>query len=144
MRQWQQDGVTLTGHTGELWGPVAGRHPVCTHQQLGGGGARQLGPARCLVCCLVCCPSAPCSLPTHHLPPTGTRLGADVAWAPSFGPPACLPAPHLLCDPSHPLPSDWVRDVAWAPNFGLPMSTLASAGQDGKVFIWTERQEGVC
>ena len=38
--------------------------------------------------------------------------------------------------------ADWVRDVAWAPNFGLPMNTLASAGQDGKVFIWTERQEG--
>lgn len=38
--------------------------------------------------------------------------------------------------------ADWVRDVAWAPNFGLPMNTIASAGQDGKVFIWTERQEG--
>lgn len=38
--------------------------------------------------------------------------------------------------------TDWVRDVAWAPNFGLPMNTIASAGQDGKVFIWTERQEG--
>ena len=38
--------------------------------------------------------------------------------------------------------SDWVRDVAWAPNFGLPASTIASAGQDGKVFIWNERQEG--
>ena len=39
-------------------------------------------------------------------------------------------------------PVDWVRDVAWAPNFGLPMATLASAGQDGKVVIWSERQEG--
>lgn len=38
--------------------------------------------------------------------------------------------------------TDWVRDVAWAPNFGLPSNTLASAGQDGKVFIWNERQEG--
>ncbi len=28
---------------------------------------------------------------------------------------------------------DWVRDVAWAPNLGLPKSTIASAGQDGKV-----------
>ena len=37
---------------------------------------------------------------------------------------------------------DWVRDVAWAPNLGLPKNTLASAGQDGKVIIWTERQEG--
>ncbi|KAL4419360.1 hypothetical protein ABPG77_001587 [Micractinium sp. CCAP 211/92] len=38
--------------------------------------------------------------------------------------------------------TDWVRDVAWAPSFGLPMNTLASAGQDGKVMVWTERQEG--
>jgi protein transport protein SEC13 len=38
--------------------------------------------------------------------------------------------------------SDWVRDVAWAPNLGLPMSTIASAGQDGKVYVWTERSEG--
>lgn len=29
--------------------------------------------------------------------------------------------------------SDWVRDVAWAPNLGLPFSTIASAGQEGKV-----------
>lgn len=35
-----------------------------------------------------------------------------------------------------------MRDVAWAPSFGLPMNTLASAGQDGKVMVWTERQEG--
>ena len=35
--------------------------------------------------------------------------------------------------------SDWVRDVAWAPNLGMPMNTMASAGQDGKVIIWTEQ-----
>lgn len=38
--------------------------------------------------------------------------------------------------------TDWVRDVAWAPNFGLPHNTIASAGQDGKVLVWNERQEG--
>jgi protein transport protein SEC13 len=37
--------------------------------------------------------------------------------------------------------SDWVRDVAWAPNLGLPGNILASAGQDGKVLIWSESQE---
>ncbi len=35
--------------------------------------------------------------------------------------------------------TDWVRDVAWAPNLGMPMNTIASAGQDGKVVIWTEQ-----
>lgn len=35
--------------------------------------------------------------------------------------------------------TDWVRDVAWAPNLGMPMNTIASAGQDGKVIIWTEQ-----
>lgn len=35
--------------------------------------------------------------------------------------------------------TDWVRDVAWAPNVGMPMNTIASAGQDGKVLIWTEQ-----
>ncbi len=35
--------------------------------------------------------------------------------------------------------SDWVRDVAWAPNLGMPMNTIASAGQDGKIIIWTEQ-----
>ena len=62
----------------------------------------------------------------------------------------CLPVEFCgltcRCLPSCPAPpcpcADWVRDVAWAPNFGLPMNTLASAGQDGKVLIWTERQEG--
>ena len=38
--------------------------------------------------------------------------------------------------------SDWVRDVAWAPSLGLPASTLASAGQDGRVFIWSETAPG--
>lgn len=39
--------------------------------------------------------------------------------------------------------TDWVRDVAWAPNLGLPSSTVASAGQDGKVIIWNESAPGV-
>lgn len=38
--------------------------------------------------------------------------------------------------------SDWVRDVAWAPSLGLPGSTIASAGQDGRVVVWSERSEG--
>lgn len=38
---------------------------------------------------------------------------------------------------------DWVRDVAWAPSLGLPMNTIASASQDGKVFIWSEDAPGV-
>lgn len=38
--------------------------------------------------------------------------------------------------------SDWVRDVAWAPNLGLPMSTIASAGQDGRLVAWAEREDG--
>lgn len=38
--------------------------------------------------------------------------------------------------------SDWVRDVAWAPNLGMPANTLASAGQDGRVFIWAEQAGG--
>jgi protein transport protein SEC13 len=37
--------------------------------------------------------------------------------------------------------TDWVRDVAWMPNLGLPCSTLASAGQDGKVLVWSESRE---
>lgn len=36
--------------------------------------------------------------------------------------------------------TDWVRDVAWSENLGLPMNTIASAGQDGKVFIWTQSE----
>ena len=38
--------------------------------------------------------------------------------------------------------SDWVRDVAWAPNLGMPANTIASAGQDGKVLIWTQSEPG--
>lgn len=38
--------------------------------------------------------------------------------------------------------SDWVRDVAWAPNLGLPKNTIASAGQDGQVFVWMEKAAG--
>ena len=38
--------------------------------------------------------------------------------------------------------ADWVRDVAWAPNLGLPANTLASAGQDGRVFVWAEQAGG--
>lgn len=37
--------------------------------------------------------------------------------------------------------NDWVRDVAWAPNLGLPSNTLASAGQDGLVLIWSEGRD---
>jgi protein transport protein SEC13 len=36
--------------------------------------------------------------------------------------------------------SDWVRDVAWAPNLGMPRNTIASAGQDGKVLVWTQSE----
>lgn len=38
--------------------------------------------------------------------------------------------------------SDWVRDVAWAPGLGLPGSTIASAGQDGRLIAWAEREDG--
>ena len=38
--------------------------------------------------------------------------------------------------------SDWVRDVAWAPSLGLPMNTIASAGQDGRLIAWTEKDDG--
>jgi WD40 repeat protein len=34
--------------------------------------------------------------------------------------------------------ADWVRDVAWAPISGLPYNMIASAGEDGKVLVWTE------
>jgi len=36
-----------------------------------------------------------------------------------------------------------VRDVAWAPNLGLPKNTVATASQDGTVYIWTEGLDGV-
>jgi len=32
---------------------------------------------------------------------------------------------------------DWVRSVAWAPGLGLDGDVIASAGQDGMVFVWT-------
>jgi protein transport protein SEC13 len=38
--------------------------------------------------------------------------------------------------------TDWVRDVAWAPNLGLPRSVVASGGQDGQVFAWSEKPAG--
>lgn len=38
--------------------------------------------------------------------------------------------------------SDWVRDVAWAPNLGMQQSTIASAGQDGRLIAWSELDDG--
>ncbi|GIM16627.1 hypothetical protein Vretimale_19194 [Volvox reticuliferus] len=38
--------------------------------------------------------------------------------------------------------TDWVRDVAWAPSLGLPKNTIASASQDGQVFVWSEGLSG--
>jgi len=38
--------------------------------------------------------------------------------------------------------TNWVRDVAWAPNIGMPRSTIASASEDGKVFIWSQAADG--
>jgi len=38
--------------------------------------------------------------------------------------------------------TDWVRDVCWSVNMGLPMNTIATCGQDGKVFIWTQGEPG--
>ena len=44
--------------------------------------------------------------------------------------------------------TEWVRDVAFAPSLASPSSSastsspvLASAGQDGKVFVWSESRE---
>lgn len=37
---------------------------------------------------------------------------------------------------------DWVRDCAWAPNLGMPRDTIASAGQDGRVYIWSHSDAG--
>lgn len=37
--------------------------------------------------------------------------------------------------------SDWVRDVAWAPNSGMPCNTVASCGEDGKVFVHTQNTQ---
>lgn len=44
---------------------------------------------------------------------------------------------------SPPAHADWVRDVAWAPSVGLASSTIASAGEDKTVSIWTEDARGV-
>ncbi|KAL6778869.1 SEC13 [Auxenochlorella protothecoides x Auxenochlorella symbiontica] len=38
--------------------------------------------------------------------------------------------------------ADWVRDVAWAPALGAPGATLATAGQDGRVYVWSEAAPG--
>lgn len=35
-----------------------------------------------------------------------------------------------------------VRDVAWAPSVGLARAMIASAGQDRRVFVWTQNDEG--
>lgn len=37
---------------------------------------------------------------------------------------------------------DWVRDACWSVNMGLPMNTVATCGQDGLVFIWTQNEPG--
>jgi protein transport protein SEC13 len=36
--------------------------------------------------------------------------------------------------------TDWVRDVAWAPSIGLPRSIIATAGQDRRVYLFTQAQ----
>ena len=98
---------------------AAGRRDADGAHRCAGRGAR-----RCCTCCTTCT-AAPSRVPSV-IPPLP-------------------PSAHIhLAHPSHlaHTPADWVRDVAWAPNFGLPMNTLASAGQDGKVIVWTERQEG--
>ena len=58
------------------------------------------------------------------------RKGGDGRWTPDGAP---LTA-H----------GDWVRDVAWAPSLAAASggATLATAGQDGRVFIWTEAAPG--
>eukprot|EP00184_Porphyridium_aerugineum_P004551 CAMPEP_0184694650 /NCGR_PEP_ID=MMETSP0313-20130426/2529_1 /TAXON_ID=2792 /ORGANISM="Porphyridium aerugineum, Strain SAG 1380-2" /LENGTH=324 /DNA_ID=CAMNT_0027152971 /DNA_START=106 /DNA_END=1077 /DNA_ORIENTATION=- len=100
-------------------------------------------------------------MPTH-------ALGANsVSWAPSINPSAlwnqanATPPPKTLvtggCDnlvsiwkynetagkwerDGEPLQkhTDWVRSVAWAPSLGLAASTIASAGQDRRVVLWTK------
>uniref|UniRef100_A0A7S0YNX3 Protein transport protein SEC13 n=1 Tax=Polytomella parva TaxID=51329 RepID=A0A7S0YNX3_9CHLO len=103
-----------------------------------------------------------------HKIPNAHRVGCtSVSWAPSYASSALLsgaapsaPAKRLVsagCDncvriwkcsletgvweaeealKAH---TDWVRDVAWAPASGTTRSTIASAGQDGQVFIWREK-----
>jgi len=34
--------------------------------------------------------------------------------------------------------TEWIRSVAWAPNVGLPTATIASAGQDGDIVVWSK------
>lgn len=54
---------------------------------------------------------------------------ADGAWV--------ADGPGLVGGHSH-----WVRDVAWAPALGASGATIATAGQDGKVLIWTQSPAG--
>jgi protein transport protein SEC13 len=51
-------------------------------------------------------------------------------------------AGQWTCEATLSAHGDWVRDVAWSENMGLPMNTIASCGQDGKVFIWTQGAPG--
>ena len=51
-------------------------------------------------------------------------------------------AGQWTCEATLSAHTDWVRDVAWSENMGLPMNTIASCGQDGKVFIWTQGAPG--
>ena len=37
---------------------------------------------------------------------------------------------------------DWVRDVAWRPNVGIPSHTVASAGEDKTVVIYSQEMDG--
>jgi protein transport protein SEC13 len=74
-----------------------------------------------------------------------------------------VPCPHAACRPPTRAPcaqvwkcadgvwseqerlpghTDWVRDVAWAPGLGLSRSTVASGGQDGQVYVWSEKPAG--
>ena len=56
------------------------------------------------------------------------ELGEDNEWSHA----AEQPQPS-----GEPLHTDWVRDVAWAPS-PLPVNTIASAGEDKKVYIFTQ------
>ena len=40
------------------------------------------------------------------------------------------------------LTPDWVRDVSWAPNVASPGNIVASCGEDQKVYIWKENENG--
>jgi protein transport protein SEC13 len=54
----------------------------------------------------------------------------DGTWQPDAAP--MPPSPH----------SDWVRDVAWAPALLPNHPTIASASEDGSVYIWTTQAAG--